>query len=79
MSILHDDWVAAEQAGYSLDGFSPAHVEDVKVVQAPDDGPLTVDIDLSVTNKEDGGYPSTVIVASLPVDLLVPKLDANGC
>ena len=74
----HDQWLDAEIDGFGLEYFFPAYVEQVKVVTAPDDATLSVEIDLTATNIGDGTLPSMVMVASLPVEVVIPKLDASG-
>lgn len=70
----HDEWEAAAQESFTLDSYFPAsvgptHVEDSECYEAPENQDLSLEIDLSATNIEDGALPSTVIVAVLPVNI----------
>lgn len=67
INTRHDDWVDAEIEQREAKGFYPVHIETGMTVNAPDDAPLTVEIDLTATNVSDGALPSTVMVALLPV------------
>jgi len=61
-----------------LNGFDPSCVEFHQVYEAPSDGPLTLEIELSATNIGDGILPSTLVTAVLPIEVIVPELDSNG-
>jgi hypothetical protein len=63
----HIDWQADEINGVTLNGYSPVHIETVRVIQAPVDADITVTITLTATNVSDGLLPSTVIIGVLPV------------
>jgi hypothetical protein len=75
VNTRHMEWLFSE---VSLHGFSPVHIEATSVHTAPENGPLTVQIQLSATNIHDGGFDSTVMVGLLPVELLTPKVDETG-
>lgn len=62
----HTHWEQAETIGRELNGFSPVHVEDAMAVNAPNDAPLAVQIDLTATNIGDAILPSSVLVGLLP-------------
>jgi len=81
VNARHDDWDIALLDGRECQGFSPAHVENGMTLTAPDDAPLTVEIELSATNIGDGALPSTVIVGVLPivpVEFFPQLLDGDG-
>ncbi len=66
----HEDWIIDEINGVRLNGYGeypPVHIEKVKVIKAPQDADITVDVKLTATNISDGILPSTVIVGLIPV------------
>jgi Bacterial TSP3 repeat len=63
----HLDWDVDSINGVTLKGFSPVHIERVKVVKAPFNANVTVQVKLEATNISDGVAPSTVIVGLIPV------------
>lgn len=63
----HVDWEIDEIQGVTLQGFSPVHIEKVKVLKATVDADVTVSITLKATNVSDGLLPSSVIIGLLPV------------
>lgn len=63
----HTDWDVDLINGVTLKGFSPVHIEKVKVVKAPFNADLTVEVKLEATNVSDDILPSTVIVGLIPV------------
>ncbi len=81
VNARHDEWEEAELDGRECQGFSPAHVENGMTLTAPDDAPLTVEIELSATNIGDGVLPSTILVGVLPVipvEFFPQLMDGNG-
>jgi N-acetylmuramoyl-L-alanine amidase len=81
VNARHDKWDDALLDGRECRGFSPAHVENGMTLTAPDDAPLTVEIELSATNIGDGVLPSTVLVGVLPVipvEFFPQLLDGDG-
>lgn len=65
----HSQWEADELAGTTVQGFTPAHVEEYRVYQAPPNANLSIPIQLSATNTSDGTLPSTVMVGLLPFEV----------
>lgn len=63
----HDVWDIDSIDGVTLQGFSPVHIEKVKVILAPVNSPAIVTVTLKATNVSDGLLPSTVIVGLLPI------------
>ena len=66
----HEDWVIDEINGVTLNDRGPSppvHIEKVKVIQAPADADVTVEVKLTATNISDDILPSTVIVGLLPI------------
>jgi hypothetical protein len=63
----HVDWEIDSINGVTLQGFSPVHIEKVKVVSAIVNADVTFSITLKATNVSDGQLPSSVIVGLLPV------------
>ena len=78
----HSDWQTDQANGVSVQGFSPAHLEDSAVVVVPADGgstsgfhalttqSQTVEVSLTAVNVSDGAYPSTVMVGLFPLKLV---------
>ena len=66
---VHNDWVQAQLDGFGVQGYYPAHVETSKVIKAPANTPLIVNVKLTSTNIGDGLLPSTVMVGFLPVKI----------
>ncbi len=64
----NDDWDVDLIAGVELNGFSPVHIERVKVIQATTED-VTITVKLTATNISDGLLPSTIIVGLLPVSI----------
>ncbi len=63
----HTAWDADLVNGVTLQGFSPVHIEKVKVIHASESADTVVPITLKATNISDGILPSTVVVGLLPV------------
>jgi len=57
----HLQWLQARRQGRAMHGLTPVHPEESTVIAAPDDQPVTVDLELSAVNINDGILPSTVI------------------
>jgi hypothetical protein len=63
----HVDWEIDLVDGVTLQGYSPVHIEKVKVLNASATSDANVTIKLEATNISDEWLPSTVIVGLLPV------------
>ena len=69
VNSLHGEWEQSEDEGLSLLGFSPIYIADMQVIEPSNDNETTVQTEAGATNVEDGALPSTVVVASLPIQL----------
>gem|GEM_PF-1225423 len=78
VNTRHEAWNTASQDGVTLSGFDPSCIEFHHVFEAPSDAPLTLRIDLTATNIGDDILPSTLVAAVLPIEVIVPQLDAVG-
>ena len=72
---LHEKW---ETESDTFLGRSPVYFQEVKVVESKPDQDVVVEVEVGATNIEDGALPSTVMVGLLPVEVVVPKLNAQG-
>jgi hypothetical protein len=77
VNARHNEWIDAEIEGFGLQSYFPAHIENSTVINAPDNTPLTIEIQLSATNIADGLLPSTIMVGLLPVRT-EPDADQSG-
>ena len=64
---LHEKW---ENESDTFLGRSPVHFQEVKVVESKPDQDVVVEVEGGSTNIEDGALPSTVVVASIPVEIV---------
>jgi len=69
VNSLHKEWEQSEDEGLSLLGYSPIYIADMQVIETSNDSETTVQTEAGATNVEDGALPSTVVVASLPIEL----------
>ena len=67
----HEEWLISEAAGWSFAGVEAAHLEEYRVIQAPENADISIPISLSATNIGDGMVASTVITALLPISFRI--------
>ena len=79
----HGAWQTAEQNGVSAQGFSTAHLEELRIIRVPDEdegmrgigpraapGANQVTVNLEATNIGDGSLPSSLAVGKFPLKLV---------
>lgn len=69
VNTLHNQWVQSEANGTSFMGYSPIALKVLGVVDSSSTQSVTVDVEVGVTNIEDGDYPTTVMVKFIPVSI----------
>lgn len=73
----HDDWLAA--SGQHLPSISqPVHYQVVRVITAPPDQNLSLEIEITGTNIGDGNLPSHIACGLLPIQVLISHTDQQG-
>ncbi len=63
---VHNDWITDLANGESLFGYSPVHYL-VKKFISPNPSPVTIDVDVTITNISDGVLPTSTIAAVVPI------------
>jgi hypothetical protein len=70
VNARHYEWIMSEFNQQNLEGLpAPIYHEVTKVITAPSNGDLVINVEISATNIADGALPSYVLVGLLPLDL----------